>query len=416
MSDSTYEQFFSDFGAFLSKEKWRKKLNNDYNPLLVIRSQSDEVRLHSRIIHSLLETLGNHGVGALFLEPFLEMLGFRDFFVDLDKVFVRAEYKHIDLYISDGDRHIIIENKIYADDGDKQIERYIDTLINDGVDCENIAVVYLSVNRREIADYSLGAWRISDDKKYLMRDNDKIIYKNITYENEILSWVESCQSKAKNIANLNATLEFYKDCVTKITKGDKMALEQLLEQKPEYIAIASEIQRLRLEQISVETFKKSVANKAEFSDWQIFNEKDIAHFKTGGYKRVFAFGNKAHLNQTFKFMLTLEKTNFNAYIGFGLFVNGEIKGKAYNHLCGYSQEIPIKLKEIVAKHGFIVNYWGWWLIDENDRYAVDLSNESLEEYFEKLYKKVNALNDLLKNDKEIQALANQVKIYCDNPK
>lgn len=216
--------------------------------------------------------------------------------------------------------------------------------------------------------------------------------------------------------NLNATLEFYKDCVKKITKGDKMALEQLLEQKPEYIAIASEIQRLRLEEISVEAFKKSIANKAEFSDWQIFNEKDIVDFKIGGRKRVFAFGNKVHLNQTFKFMLTLEKTNFNAHIGFGLFVNGEIKGKAYNHFCGYSPEIPIKLKEIVTKRGFVVNYWGWWLIDENDKYAVDLTNESLEEYFEKLYKKVNALNDLLQNDKEIESLAEQVKIYAESLK
>lgn len=413
MSDSAYEQFFSDFGAYLSKEKERKKLNNDYNPLLIIRSQSDEVRLHSRIIHSLLDTRGNHCVGALFLEPFLEMLGFRGFFVDLDKVFVKAEYKHIDLYISDNDKHIIIENKIYADDGNKQIERYINTL-DSGVDCENIAVVYLSVSEKEIAPHSLGQWRI--DKEYLICGDKRITYKNITYENEILSWIESCQSKAKNLMNLNATLEFYKDCVKKITKGDKMALEQLLEQKPEYIAIASEIQRLRLEEISVEAFKKSIANKAEFSDWQIFNEKDIVDFKIGGRKRVFAFGNKVHLNQTFKFMLTLEKTNFNAHIGFGLFVNGEIKGKAYNHFCGYSPEIPIKLKEIVTKRGFVVNYWGWWLIDENDKYAVDLTNESLEEYFEKLYKKVNALNDLLQNDKEIESLAEQVKIYAESLK
>lgn len=201
MSDSAYEQFFSDFGAYLSKEKERKKLNNDYNPLLIIRSQSDEVRLHSRIIHSLLDTRGNHCVGALFLEPFLEMLGFRGFFVDLDKVFIKAEYKHIDLYISDNDKHIIIENKIYADDGNKQIERYINTL-DSGVDCENIAVVYLSVSEKEIAPHSLGQWRI--DKEYLICGDKRITYKNITYENEILSWIESCQSKKSYESKRNA--------------------------------------------------------------------------------------------------------------------------------------------------------------------------------------------------------------------
>ena len=79
MSDESYEQFFSEFGAYLSKEKERKKIDNDYNPLLVIRSQSDEVRLHSRIIHSLLDTRGSHYQGSLFLEPFLAKLGFTDF-------------------------------------------------------------------------------------------------------------------------------------------------------------------------------------------------------------------------------------------------------------------------------------------------------------------------------------------------
>ena len=422
MSDSTYEQFFSDFGAFLSKEKWRKKLNNDYNPLLVIRSQSDEVRLHSRIIHSLLDTRGNHYVGTLFLEPFLATLKLKDFAMDLDKAVVMAEYKHIDLYISDNDKHIIIENKIYADDGDKQIERYIDTLINDGVDCENIAVVYLSVNRREIADYSLGAWRISDDKKYLMRDNDKIIYKNITYENEILSWVESCQSIAKNIANLNATLEFYKDCVTKITKGDKMALKEFLESHKDntnYAKIVAEIQKVKLEDMIFETFARD--NEPKITDWQFLDKAkgEITEFKVGGYTRPFAFGNKAHLNQTFKFMLTLEQTRFgNAYIGFSLFIKGEYGGKSYNNFCGFKDKnIPKSLKIIVEKHGFKLTDSGWWLIDEvNGRYDLDLQNETIDSYFKRMCENVDKLNDFLQKDKEIQSLAEQVKICDENLK
>lgn len=406
MSDKAYERFFSEFGAYLSKEKERKKIDNDYNPLLVIRSQSDEVRLHSRIIHSLLDTRGSHYQGSLFLEPFLEKLGFADFFMDLNKVFVKAEWKHIDLYISDNDKHIIIENKIYAGDGDGQIERYIDELITKGVECENIAVVYLSIDEKDIAPHSLGEWKIAQGN--LVCGDKKIRYKNATYEKDILLWIESCQSKAKNITNLYTTLEFYKKCVEKITKGEKMGLEKFLEQKSEYIAIAAEIQRLRLEEVSVESFKKSVANKAEYSDWQIFDKKDICS-DISGYICAFAYGNKEYLNQTFRFMLSLEQTRANnKYIGFNLFVNGESDGKTYNNFYGFKEDILKDLKGIVAKHGFRLNRSGWWLLDEKDNCMVDLASESLEEYFKKLYQKVNALNELLKNNSEIAKLASEI--------
>lgn len=387
MSDNeSYERFFSEVSAYLSKEKERKKIDNDYNPLLAIRSQNDEVRLHSRIIHSLLDTRGSHYQGSLFLEPFLKMLDFKDFALDLHRAFVMREYKYIDLYISDNDKHIIVENKIYAGDGDKQIERYIDSLIKDGADCENIAVVYLSVESQKISPYSLGKWK--NDKGYLVCGNQKIRYKNITYSDEILSWIESCQSKAKNITNLYATLEFYKKCVENITKGEKMGLEKFLKENRDFIKIAAEIKRLEIEEMCVNLFKSEVASKAEFSEWEIIN-KGIA----------FSFCPKSYLKQTFKFMLTLEKTPANRYLGFRLHINGE-----------YPKDLPQRLKAIIEKHGFKLNAWGWWLCDESGKDMVDLTNESLEEYFTRCYKNANKLNDFLQNDSEIQALAKQVKI------
>lgn len=107
-------------------------------------------------------------------------------------------------------------------------------------------------------------------------------------------------------------------------------------------------------------------------------------------------------------MLSLEEARANKHIGFGLFVNGESGGKSYNNFYGFKEDILKDLKGIVAKHGFRLNRSGWWLLDEKDSYMVDLASESLEEYFEKLYKKVNALNELLKNDSEIAKLASEV--------
>lgn len=366
------------------------------------------------MLHSLLDPLGKHYQGALFLEPFLEKLGLAGWLVDIHKARVRAEYKHMDLYISDDDKHIIIENKIYADDGDKQIERYIDELLKANVECEDIAVVYLSVDEKEPKPYSLGKWKIND--KVLSKDGKQIRYKNITYKKEIVEWIQSCQERVKNITNLYAVLEFYKQCVEQITEGDKMSLEKLLNDKPEFIAIAAEIQRVRLEEISIEVLKQAVNDKDEFKGWKFFDSKEIVSYNTGGYTRTFAFGNEKHLNQCFKFMLALEKTRFdNKYIGFALFVKGECKGKEYNHFCGFKDNLPKALKLIIEKElDYKLTDSGWWLVDDNGRYDIDLTHENIDSYFKRLYEKVNALNDFLgegekQSGSEIAKLASEVK-------
>lgn len=54
-----------------------------------------------------------------------------------DKISIKREYKHIDIYINDGTTHIIIENKIKSgingikDDNTSQLNKYIDSIIND---------------------------------------------------------------------------------------------------------------------------------------------------------------------------------------------------------------------------------------------------------------------------------------------
>lgn len=112
-----YEEFFKAYIKF----RERKKRDNDYNPLLVIRKVKEEVRLHSRFLHSFLNTEGWHYQEDLFLEPFLECLDLKNFFKNTKSVRVRKECNNIDLYLNDGEKHLIIENKIYAGDGKEQI-------------------------------------------------------------------------------------------------------------------------------------------------------------------------------------------------------------------------------------------------------------------------------------------------------
>lgn len=194
-----------------------------------------------------------------------------------------------------------------------------------------------------------------------------------------------------------------------------MGLEKFLKENmgnANYTNIIAEIQKIKLEEMICKVFKEDFESKAEFSEWQFFSGNDIKEFEVGGYKRIFAYGNKKHLNQTFKFMLTLEKTRFNnAYIGFSLFVNGESGGKSYNHFCGFKDKnLPKALKLIIEKQtNFKLTDSGWWIIDDNGRYDVDLQNDTLSAYFMRMYQKVNSLNDFLQNDSEIARLASEVK-------
>ncbi|WP_169783766.1 hypothetical protein [Campylobacter curvus] len=49
--DKKYEEFFEWVqGIFAKQELQRTRGLNDYNPLLVVRSQSEEVSLHSNVI------------------------------------------------------------------------------------------------------------------------------------------------------------------------------------------------------------------------------------------------------------------------------------------------------------------------------------------------------------------------------
>ena len=238
-----YKDFFEKVSGFLKQAEIHKRRgNNDFNPYLEMWSGSNEVKLHSALICGFLNPLGNHYQGDVFLETFLESVGLKAWFGDTSNAEVYKEYfvqtgnqeGRIDIYITNNDKHIIIENKIWAGDQDRQIERYIDKIVKeqsrDSSDTkssesktkqinkayENIAVLYLAPDERMPSKYSLGKWKIQGD--YLVSGDNKVRFKSITYKKEILEWIEKSQTKVGCITHLNSALYFYKDVVQIITK------------------------------------------------------------------------------------------------------------------------------------------------------------------------------------------------------
>ncbi len=68
---------------------------NDYNLLTTVLLEDDEVRLHSRMLHSFLDPNGLHYQGSLFLEKFLKILGLDKGF-KIENADVKREHLFID--------------------------------------------------------------------------------------------------------------------------------------------------------------------------------------------------------------------------------------------------------------------------------------------------------------------------------
>jgi len=280
---------FEDFFEFIQKikseiEEQKKRGLNDYNPLLEVLKASDEVRLHSRMLGSLLNSNGKHYQNDLFLKKFIKIL---DIEFDSQNAILKKEYENIDLYITDGNKHIIIENKIYADDQKCQISRYVKTIKElSGTSDENILIVYITNQNKNCPNGHMceEGYIKPNEKCKNKTTNFKIKYKRLSYQKDILNWLKECQKEIRNITNLNMAFEFYIQVIQKITKKFKGAVMDIYEkiiENPEYAYLALEINQTK---IKIELIK------------QLFNkiEEDFTFY---GYLDNFKINNELNLDE-----------------------------------------------------------------------------------------------------------------------
>ena len=240
---------------------------NDFNVFTCLLSESDEVRLHSRFIHSLLDINGAHGQGDFFLGLFLKECKLDklddDEGMDLKNCRVHKEYNNIDLYMTDGSRHIIIENKIYAGPQDRQIERYIETIKEENPDDDdlsgNLVVVYLSLDRDGPHKDSLGNYEVVKDSQgncQIVNGAERYRFLSIHYDQEILGWIQSCKTQVSNITNLSIGLTQYEEVILSLygRKKDKlMNLKKYIEEnyKGNELAVLRDLRKVNQEYTSL---------------------------------------------------------------------------------------------------------------------------------------------------------------------
>lgn len=203
---------------------------HDYSLMASLLKPSDEVYLHSNFLFSMLNPNGLHYQGNTFLKLFLDELpsSIREGF-DVSNAWMKKEKDKIDLLIYDGEKALVIENKINAPDQRYQISRYIGVVQKKLFAQEEnldgrVAVIYLSARKHqpssesqslfgfELADGML-RWKgydgdAPDSDIPVLKKGAELPFHHYAYFPTLVRWVSRCIEVAPKGGIRNAFEEY----------------------------------------------------------------------------------------------------------------------------------------------------------------------------------------------------------------
>lgn len=206
----------------IKRQNELKKLRGEnFNIFSILKMESKENATHSAFLGELLNPKGSHLMGNLFLQHFINIalpkpLGIEKNnskpVFDVTKANLKLEKYvgernddnrtggRIDIYLFDDNGHSIsIENKIYADDQNVQIERYVNHNKNKN------RVVYLDLWGNEPSEKSMGDLKVDKD------------FYSISYKKEIIDWLELCLKESADQPILRESIKQYSILIKKLT-------------------------------------------------------------------------------------------------------------------------------------------------------------------------------------------------------
>ena len=226
------QKLLDEIKLILNKSKTEqdeaRKRGELFNIFNVLGLSADEARTHSAFLAELLNPEGSHGLGDRFLQAFLRAVDCLDaweFDTSSAKVSTERSIGHIsddyaeggrlDLVIEAGGRAIIIENKIYAGDQGRQLERYYQYGKSYP---EGFKLLYLTLNGGDASETSRGKLALNKD------------YYPIGYNREMVDWLQRCIELAARHPLVRETLIQYQHLINQLTTNDmdKNSQEELL--------------------------------------------------------------------------------------------------------------------------------------------------------------------------------------------
>ena len=217
------QQFFREVENICTREQAlqeeRHRKGENYNLFSILNIERYELK-HSALIANLLDPKGSHGCGDAFLRAFFEIaLKERAYpFEDCTHLHSYTEYYtgpiagdtggRIDILVKSSCYGLIIENKIYAGDQDKQLTRY-DNYGKKTFGADRYLLVYLTL-------YGCDASKESTATK----SAEEVGYLRLSYAEDILRWLEQCVRLADNKPLVRESLNQYIRTIKQLTYQD----------------------------------------------------------------------------------------------------------------------------------------------------------------------------------------------------
>ena len=196
-----------------------------FNLFAILGRETDEVHTHSPILAELLDPNGSHRQGPVFARLFAERFCIRTQGIERARVWCEqtvAKGSRADILMQTDDTCVVVENKIYAGDQPRQLERYHAYAKQWG----SHKVIYLTPHGDAPSEDSLGCLQ-----------RDEVVC--ISYESDVLAWLDDCIKEVARIPQIREILAHYQALLRKLTGKSTgelvMDLKELLAHKQDDI-------------------------------------------------------------------------------------------------------------------------------------------------------------------------------------
>ena len=202
-----------------AQQEERNRKGENYNLFSILRIEGSELK-HSALIANLLDPKGSHGCGDAFLRAFFE-IALKERAYPFEECTLPHSYTEyytgpiaddtggrIDILVKSSHYGLIIENKIYAGDQDKQLTRY-DNYGKETFGADGYLLVYLTL-------YGCDASKESTATK----SAEEVGYLRLSYAEDILRWLEQCVRLADNKPLVRESLNQYIRTIKQLTYQD----------------------------------------------------------------------------------------------------------------------------------------------------------------------------------------------------
>ena len=232
-----------------------------FNLLSIIEKDRDEAHIHSKIIYNLLSQNWEKKDKETFLTLFLKEIGIEDeniygknWEVTREKTFDLDTIKgRLDFEIKSKDCIYIIEMKIDAGDQPEQLIRYQKFAKEQH---KKYKIFYLTLDGHNASKKSIG-------EEENLEENEKVEYINISFQGEILNWLENCLKLVEGKENKSACINQYIASINKILgERDKKIKDNILKSTEDIKTAITIYEKLNDKlQITLENFMSLLKEK-----------------------------------------------------------------------------------------------------------------------------------------------------------